>query len=687
MDGVIDEKWGQRAPIWMNREIEGALSRWTKEGRSRIAAARLLASNVANEARKFTLHSYAEKRNFDLALAYIYPYHFWYNRTYANWLKRIAYNPEVLAGYAKYKSALGKIHAGAPEWWRYNVNTNDLLGTDSDNPLFINIEHTLWPLHGLTGVDFEDRYKRLNWLTSTVDDLNRLGPSTWTPFNVVIATAYFLRGEKEAASRWGGRLIPQTAALKSVLSLLNVNIPTREGINEFDPNVQIFSGGIDPYESRRASRALGMDIDEGKVDRATAIEAGRTHQGPEWFDAVKRAIRSRAPGQLTSFAFGAGFKTRSQSDMEIDQYDAERRRLNNLRHTLSPDEYREMQSELDIKYPFGQIVTLSRKSDILRDRTYAYNVLSRIPPGQKDEILPLVGIPVDFMDKFYEGKGNIDEWSETDRERFMAGMVDIGAILDLPDDATKGEWDIAKKHYSRMREDMKNVFGEDIHIFIDEYFDKKGESEQRIIADAYLEHYPEVSEALDWQQTIIINDPILSKYYTSIENVVYYYRGKMYAAKDEELGDLELVWDGWKAAKLKSQKEANAYWKEHPELERSMELSDIYEKEIADALVRFENNLVEAAYPALRTTEPDSIGQQSLLEYLQGERTTPYDYAWEDWQAIISDPMESIVKDYAMLGEDMPDVAMDQLEYDANRLGISADVMLRLMEDSLLYQQ
>jgi hypothetical protein len=71
--------------------------------------------------------SYPQKKYFDLALAYIYPYHYWYNRTYSNWLKRVATNPEVIAGYAKYKNTLGKIHAGAPDWWKHNINSNELL--------------------------------------------------------------------------------------------------------------------------------------------------------------------------------------------------------------------------------------------------------------------------------------------------------------------------------------------------------------------------------------------------------------------------------------------------------------------------------------------------------------------------------------------------------------------------------
>ena len=131
----------------------------------KIAETRLISSRVAQEARNFTLLNYGDKNYWDVALAYLYPYHYWYKGTYTNWLKRLTTNQSILAHYQRYKENLGNVHADMPEWWKYNINTNDLPGMNVENPLYFNLEATLWPLNGLTGTDFNDPSKRVNWWT------------------------------------------------------------------------------------------------------------------------------------------------------------------------------------------------------------------------------------------------------------------------------------------------------------------------------------------------------------------------------------------------------------------------------------------------------------------------------------------------------------------------------------------
>jgi len=204
LETQIRANYGGVIPIIGNENVVKAISKWGEVAERNVNEARLIASAVANAARDFTLLPYGKKYGFDLVLNYIYPYQFFYSRTYANYLKRLVQEPEIIAAYAKYKNTLAKIHAGAPDWWKYQINSNELLGIDSDNPLYFNLEATLNPLNGLTGVDFEDPYKRINWWTSTIDDLNRFGPSIWTPINWAVAAASYAKGEKEAAQRWGG---------------------------------------------------------------------------------------------------------------------------------------------------------------------------------------------------------------------------------------------------------------------------------------------------------------------------------------------------------------------------------------------------------------------------------------------------------------------------------------------------
>ncbi len=218
----IEANWGRTRVVADNTAFEKALEDLEKVMLGRVAEARVIAGKVATEGRNFALHNYQGRTNIDTVLSLIYPYHFWHSRTYKNWLSRIATNPGVLAAYAKYKSALAEIHAGAPEWWRYNVNSNEMFGIFQDNPLFFNLESTLNPLYGITGVDFNDRYKRVDGFTGFMDDLNKFGPSLWTPLTLGIAVSMSMQGEDEAASRWAGRLIPQTKTLDAILSVFNI---------------------------------------------------------------------------------------------------------------------------------------------------------------------------------------------------------------------------------------------------------------------------------------------------------------------------------------------------------------------------------------------------------------------------------------------------------------------------------
>jgi hypothetical protein len=676
----VSENWGRVEPTVINRQIDAAIARYAKEANKRFSEARLIAAGVGNAARDFTLLSYPQKTGLDLALAYIYPYQFWYSRTYANWMKRLAYNPEVIAAYAKYKDYMAKIHAGAPEWWKYNINTNELLGMDAENPLFFNLEATLNPLNGLTGVDFDDPEKRVDWWTTNLDYLGRFGPSTWTPFSIVTALALYMNGEEEAAAKWGGRIVPQTAALKSAMSLLNVNVKTREGFNEFDPAVLFFSNGMDPFERRRVGRQLGTMVDQGLIDQATALDAARSQQGEVWDMAVQQAIKNRAAGQLSSFAFGVGFKARNLSDIAIDQFDQERRRLYAMKPDMSPEEYRDAWTQLKQKYPFADTVMLSRGSGPERDESYAFSVLGRIPPGQKDDLMELMGVSGALYDKFYDDKGNMSAWNPTDQQRFMAAVVDLGAILDLPDEATTREWNAAKDGYAAMQAEMRAQFGSDIQDKIDRYFAAKKNGTEA--GEAVLQLYPEVQQALDFQAGRVVNSPDMAPYYSSIDKIERYYKGVMYNAIEAEVGaDIWDKWDEYNLAQLDGTQ--RKYWREHPELERYIELRDDYQKVIAQAITNVAGKLKSPVFPALRDADNLSTGQQAALDAIQNPAGNPYRVSWEELSAGMSQPLQNLVLDYVYAGEELPSAAEKQLDYLAGQMGVDYDTLLVMIGNSL----
>jgi hypothetical protein len=213
------DNYGMKAAEKLEGSQLKALKGMMKDANGRITEGMAIADKIGKEWRDFTLLPYGETKNFDLALSYAFPYQFWYSRTYANWGKRVATDPQVIANYARIKENMSKINKDSPEWWRYNVEIpSHFLGLPNEHPMSFNLEANIWPLYGLTGTDFNDPQKRQNWFTATVDDMGKMGPSLWAPIQWGIALMYRAQGEDELAQAWGGRIIPQTATIKAVSS-------------------------------------------------------------------------------------------------------------------------------------------------------------------------------------------------------------------------------------------------------------------------------------------------------------------------------------------------------------------------------------------------------------------------------------------------------------------------------------
>ena len=313
LEAQVTQKWGRGKLVnGLTAEQIAAVSRWQAETTGRMAQARAVAARVAQQERDFALLNYSQKTTLDHALAYIMPYQFWYNRSYQNWMKRLAMNPDIVSKYAAYREWLDTQHADLPDWWKYNVSINDLPGVNVDNPMYFNLEASLNPLNGLTGIDFNDANKMVAqpgtfeyYWTNALNDIGKFGPSVWTPLSMTTAAYYYLNGQRDVASRWGGRLIPQTAPVKAIAAKLGVQA-------EIDPVVQLLSGkglkSFDPYEARRIGRSLVTLVDQGKYTQEQAIEAARTQSGPVWDEANLLATKKRSDGTLTSSSSVSGSK-------------------------------------------------------------------------------------------------------------------------------------------------------------------------------------------------------------------------------------------------------------------------------------------------------------------------------------------------------------------------------------------
>jgi hypothetical protein len=693
---ALSDAHGTTQPVALPRQVESALKDYLKETTGRVMDARAHAMSVASEARDFALHNYGKKTYGDLALAYIYPYQFWYNRTYQNWFARLAYNPDVIAGYARYKDFLGKEHASMPDWYKYSVNTDELLGIHTDHPLFFNLEATLNPLQGLTGVDFNDAYKRVDWLTTFVDDINKFGPNTWTPINWLLAGYLQMQGKEDAASRWAGRVIPQTATIKTLTGLAGVGPP---GGLDLDPIVGLLEHGLDPYETNRVNRALGTLMQQGAPE-AQITDAANTHSGPLWDQARTLATKDRAFGQLMSFFGGVGLKARTTTDMSIDQFYSDYNQMWAQEANLSPNEFRSAMEQMREKYPFMDALLLGRKGGAQRDRTYAYNVMSRIPPG--DALLTKVGIDQRLISMFYQTKGNspsdpsvqslmqyydsagkLHNWEKTDFDRFMAGIKDLGAMLEVPTTATRQEWIEARNAYADMTTQAKSMFGADILDRVDAYYGAKGDTPaSREAANNILDSDPGISAYLDWKAQQVQTVPILSAYYGGIDSLRSYWAGRMYDDLGKRFG--QDIWDKWNVYTM-LQKAADAgasqYYKAHPELKAYTAAKKEWQKATEADIIQFGGKLPEGQPAVVRPdANPSSIGAQDTAAALAPQ---PTHYTWYEWQQVLSQPLQAVIVASLAQNQPLPPEADAQLDAVAHSMGMTQDEIMQEITYSL----
>jgi hypothetical protein len=83
----------------------------------------------------------------------------------------------------------------------------------------------------------------------------------------------------------------------------------------------------------------------------------------------------------------------------------------------------------------------------------------------------------------------------------------------------------------------------------------------------------------------------------------------MYKAIEKELGsDIWDKWDNWNEAKYRSEAEARAYWKSHPELERYMDIKEDWEDLIATNVINVGKLIKPGPGPAVR----DILGEMGI---------------------------------------------------------------------------
>ncbi len=564
-----------KTPAAVSPEEAAEWSAWAAEVDRRLAALRAPMIASGNAARDFTMLNYEDRYGFDVALNFLFPYHFWYTRSYKHWASRLAYNPGTLAKYALYRKTLQEQHANMPEFWRQQVSSNELFGLNMDNPMMFNLESTIWPLNGLTGVDFTDpdRVVDGNWLETFIDQTGKFGPSVHTPYLLAMGLYEYAMGNKEAGESWIGRLIPQTATLKALTGMVGID-PFNTGGLEIDPSV-VLQGGLTKYERKGVARVLSIMAAEGVAPYEDLLEAGRTASGPLWNQAVDRYNSDRNAGRLMSSIGGPGFKMRPAADMMIDDFYTEMNTIYAREAIMGTQEKKQAWNALFQKYPYASIMLMARKSGPARDEAYIYDILRRIPPSQSTIYFKQVGLTDAIVESFYAD--GFDKMSATDQMRLKAAMMDLGAITLMPPQALRIEWDTARERYSAVFGGVDPAVQESMNT----YYQQATAADKRL----YLSQHPEAVNYLAMREKAIYSDPLLMKYYGGIKFLEDSFISKLNA-------EVSARWPGIEAKMVAYQDlkrnggDTKAFLIQYPEVGEAMDLLNSRDALMEDALNR-----------------------------------------------------------------------------------------------------
>ena len=626
-DGIRENFGKTETPEGFADNFGELVDDWFSVAKGRVDDARLMSSKYAQGVRDFALHDYANRYGFDNALSYLFNFHFWPSRTAQKWMtNRLWNNPAIVSSYMDYRDYMQNIHSEAPEWWRYSINSNEMLGLNMENPLYFRLENMLQPIYFMAGADFVDDKKRVNWWTSVIDDVGRFMPGYFNPLiQFSVATALAAKEEHDAAARWAGRLIPSTGLVQSITSIIGMK--GGQGI-EVDPSILIYSGGMGPYEKNRVAKTLAGFVKDGKYSEEEIIDAAYSHTGPIWDEAIATQRQAYGVGNIISTFAGINTRQRTQADLATDVFWSDYIRLMTLSADMPPDELRYNMEKIREAHPMMDALLLGRKGTDGRDTGYAWSVLSRIKPGKTDDLSKALGLPYDMVSKFYEDKGKFDTWLKADKDQFMSAVVGMGAALELPSSATRKEWAAAGIEYGRMLDVGKGYFGEEIWDRLDMAYVMRDEGMNGNAAfQQYLEENPDVEEAIQWRDRYILEHALLSAYYGGQEKLRDYYKGVMYQEIEDVLG--KHVWDSWTVywsyVNTGQSEEASAYYKAHPELEKYSELKKEKMAAIEEKILKYSGELPEGADMRLRQMLAEqTYGEQAARESVNQPETVSF---------------------------------------------------------------
>jgi hypothetical protein len=692
----VKNAWGTKIPTGsLDQKTEEALTALKTEFDSRLNPLKPKISAIATAKRDFIMNDY-NKTYLERAVAYGAPFSYFHIEASTKMGQRFVDNPKLIIDYLAYRKYMTQIHAGLPDFYKYNVSVSNLPGMDAQSPFFLNLENVINPIHALTNIPFNDPYKRADWLSTTVDNLNQMsGGGMMTPLNWAVGLHLYQQGKDDAGSRWMGQLFPQATGIKAGLTeaqKLTGTGPINAGPliqnNQVDPFTNFLDKGLTPYERDQVGSALAQMVKDGQITQEQALDAAHDQNSPIWSQASVLASQNAAPGQLSGFFLGVGFKARSPQDVINNAMNTQIGQLMNMKDNLSPQDYQKAWQELGAKYPSMDVVLLSHKGGAQRDSAFAYNVLARIPPGNVTSMLKIAGLNQDDINRFYNSKGFTTAAGYTDssgnvhapapftsaeQQKFMAAITDMSAILKIPGQGTQQEWLATKDAYKQANAQIAGQLGTDIWDKVTAYYNLKDTNPDQ--AAVFKQMHPEVDAALNARQGLIIQNPLLAKYYGGIDTIESYFDGRNREALLQKYGaDIlakqQAYYNEMDPAKRR------AVLAKYPELKQYWKDSHAMVDSTNQAIVNFAQYLPKQEQLQTRTdlTNPNAA-QTAMTKALQPQGPPK----WQDISKGMSPSLQQEVVNYWMNNGKLNPNSTKELDYLAQKQGFyNGNELLRM---------
>lgn len=618
------------------------LKEFVKTLEPRMTEVRTAGEQLATYTRDFALLDYGDKSGFDLLAGMLYNYPKWYMGTIKNMAVRALDNPGRIAALFKLRGQLRTINRNLPEWWQDQISLNI-----NGNPIFLNLLATIDPLNGFLGDKFRDPdlYNKDDPLSQMMAEAQQYGPGLHGLLSSLMFARAFAKGDKEAMMGWIGNLGPATKGITAITTLAKEYggkamdfIPPGGVVVE--PWLWNFEGGKvqmtgTKYDARRVGLSLGELVTQKQITAEQAYDAMLAGSGPLYDRALQMSKEKTAWQSLASWLLGAGVKPRPGIEIEVQRMDADRIALMQAKsdgfYDGRPEAYRAAWEEMRTTYPWMDFVQGFRRDQTGRANIYAMSVYDRLPPNPRPYFKALgldEDIYSDLLNKFYGDKPgqkpcDINNLPPASRELFMSMMKLMGATLSLPNTATGNEWNMARQARAAMYDGLNRQYA-NIEAVQDEYYNILNREENKatagVDAEKYLKQHGELQAYWDDKDAAIAADPILAKYWGSME---LFER----VSKDEFERKMDATYPGLRdqideyyrikdtdpaAAKayLKTHKNVTDYWSKRTEWTLGL---DTELMQMAGGITN-----LEGEWGSLRTdTTPEMAGQQRVIDLIE----------------------------------------------------------------------